>query len=1853
MFNLNGATIDLGGNTIASAVLPVTGTFAAGTLKNLGEFDGGGTVLKTGAGTLFMPTANGYTGLTSINAGILDMGNANSLGGTANGTIVSGTGTLQIDTGTTFPAGESLTLSGNGAGGIGALNALNGNYSVTAAVLTGSTTIGSGTPGDTLTIGTIASTLATNLTFVGAGNTSVTNGFGNSPVVAGELSAQFYQGANAGAIASITPDGKPDDLLTIQTQQAPFAGLGSASNTPLLSPGVNYPDLGGGTASATTDPFFGLTGNTPDGTTNNQAGVWIGQITITDPGFYTFYTGSDDGSNLWLDLNGNGAFSTNGVPDTAVVTDLTGFTTTPALATAASGSLSGGVISGGTQATATLSEQIVSNNNAQGVTGKSSVPILLAAGVYAIRIADNNGTGGLASIASWQETPDPGVSSTAGFAPVTIPASAFTYAPALNVAMNGTGIVRLNGADTYTGTTTVNSGTLEIDGSTSSTMATTVINGALAGTGTIAGQINVGAGGVLSPGQNGGSATGILSTGNVSFASVLPAPSLNIQLNGSVLGTEYDQLNVTGTVSLNGAILNVLVGPNLDLDSVNGTTQFNFINNDSTDIVSGSFSNVSVGTTYTTGGESFVLSTTNVASNSTDGSMNDVGLDKVLSNVFYVSTTFAGDAPGTVVTSATLTNGQTATIYDPVHQTGNAFASLQDAINAYEIGNNLGTATAIIVDPGEFTGVTQLNQPANLILQGGAVVIDSLDGSLATSASINIQPGASLTVDGDGSSTSYVGTISGSGSFFKAGAGTFVLTQVNSFSGPIEVAGTLQVGGGSGASGNATAGTGAVTIDPGATLQISEPSTASAPATIANAIGGAGNLTIQGSTSKGAVVLTGANSYSGILTITGGRFVAASVGAIGNPSSVVVSGGGQFSFGTLNGITMAQTLLLSTTGFTDANGTTGGLLFTGTTNTWAGQISVSGTGRIGAFGATANLPGLITGPGQIDFGAGTATAEKFLITGNSNNVASANLNSSSTVILGTGTTLGSLTNNYTLASTTTAASTAILAFNSSGTTTFSGTIAGGGAVAVQAGGTVTLASGANVTVGTNTNSSSGLFVGDNIGGTAGAGTLNILTGATVTDAAALTVGATSPGTVNQTGGSVTLTSTSGTGTNSNLRIENAAGATVTSTYNLSGGGTLTATSSELILGFDGVGVLNISGASTVAKLLGIRETNNNFSSGTVNVTNSGTLQLGSSGVYSGNVLGTQLLNVGAATIQPFAAGSISVPTELSGAAQFNTTFTYNVTGPVGGAGSITKLGTGNLTLSGNNAFVGGTVINAGTLSSATSSSLGSGAVTEAGGTLSVAGNNTFTQGGAFINGFNGGAGWATNNNGAPTDLASFSGNDLTISQNAVNVNTANSAWFGTKVNATAFTTSFTYTETGGADGFAMVWQNSTGGTAVVGANGGNFGYGGGTAPNNIGTSFALVFNINAGRAGTIAFFENGNVGGFLPLGNGVTLTGGTANPTNIAISYDGAKMTITFTQGANTFTTSVGVNLLGLLGSNLATVGFTAGTGGATKQDITNFIYTASTATPVVGTYPNAVNVAPGATSTTNVLATSLSSAIIMGPLTAGAGSTLNVSGTSVVNGFGGNGTGWVANGTQNGAVSPPTVTADSLTLTTAANTEAKSFWNANPVIVTSFHADYSYTDAGGAASADGAAFVLQNAPTGTTALGTTGGGLGYGGITPSFAVEFNIYAPNVVGYRFATNGATGTPYTAINATNGTVTGTAISLISGSPINVDLVYNGTTLTMTLDDKMGDTYVTTTTVDIPTTVGGSTAIMGFTGGTGGAQQVQTIDTFSYTGGAATPYSGSRSAPPGRLYHEPEWDQHDQRHLQRHAEPRLPQ
>ncbi len=193
------------------------------------------------------------------------------------------------------------------------------------------------------------------------------------------------------------------------------------------------------------------------------------------------------------------------------------------------------------------------------------------------------------------------------------------------------------------------------------------------------------------------------------------------------------------------------------------------------------------------------------------------------------------------------------------------------------------------------------------------------------------------------------------------------------------------------------------------------------------------------------------------------------------------------------------------------------------------------------------------------------------------------------------------------------------------------------------------------------------------------------------------------------------------------------------------------------------------------------------------------------------------------------------------------------------------------------------------------------------------------------------------------------------------------------------------------------------------------------------------------------------------------------------------------------------------------------------------------------------------------------------------------------------------------------------LQLTDGLSNEAGSAWFNTPVNIQNFTNTFTFQLAN--PSADGMTFTIQNA--GLTALGPVGGGLGYGpdstggtgGIAKSVAIKFDLYDNDGEGSDSTglyTNGASPTlPSTDLSAT-------PINLHSGDTFSVTMVYNGATLTMTITDGVtGASFQTSWTVNIPQIVGGNTAFVGFTGGTGGLTSSQKIETWSFVSTTNTP------------------------------------
>jgi len=202
------------------------------------------------------------------------------------------------------------------------------------------------------------------------------------------------------------------------------------------------------------------------------------------------------------------------------------------------------------------------------------------------------------------------------------------------------------------------------------------------------------------------------------------------------------------------------------------------------------------------------------------------------------------------------------------------------------------------------------------------------------------------------------------------------------------------------------------------------------------------------------------------------------------------------------------------------------------------------------------------------------------------------------------------------------------------------------------------------------------------------------------------------------------------------------------------------------------------------------------------------------------------------------------------------------------------------------------------------------------------------------------------------------------------------------------------------------------------------------------------------------------------------------------------------------------------------------------------------------------------------------------------------------------------------------------LQLTDGNAVEAGSAWYVNPVNIQTFTNDFTFQLSNPVAN--GITFTIQNVSTG--ALGGNGSALGYAPIANSVAIKFDFYTPVGSGTDSTglyVNGAMPTtPAIDLSATG-------INLRSDDDMSVHMVYNGTTLTMTITDMVTSaTWTNSWTINIPTTIGSNTAYVGFTGSTGAYTASQKILTWSFASSAASsaaatptfsPAAGSYSSP----------------------------
>jgi autotransporter-associated beta strand protein len=566
---------------------------------------------------------------------------------------------------------------------------------------------------------------------------------------------------------------------------------------------------------------------------------------------------------------------------------------------------------------------------------------------------------------------------------------------------------------------------------------------------------------------------------------------------------------------------------------------------------------------------------------------------------------------------------------------------------------------------------------------GGGI---SLTGGIYINSSANQNFNVDIGVDGSNSNVSFMGH---SGSSVITFANNFYLNGNtatfggNSASTSIVVSGIAQGTGGKMVKNDSNAltlsgantFTGGLTINAG-TVRLNNASAA-----------GTGTLTITGgaidNTTGAAITLANSNAqnWNGNFAFTGTQNLNLGTGAVAMNASreVTVNGNTLTVGGAISGSTFGITKLgIGTLALNGAN------TFTGSLNVNAGNVTLGSAGRL-ASGSTVSLGGgtltlggnesinvFSTSSGTLG-GSATLTASTYALNGGT---VSANLGTGSATV-----TSGTTTLNGTLGATTVNVNSGAMNLGAADR------LANGAAVTV-AGGTLGMSTFSD-TVGSFSISSGGTLGGSGTltaatyalnGGTVsanlGEGTVNASSGTTSLS------GTSAAANVNVSGGLLSLVSAN--------RLANSAAVTVSSTAELAVGGNNTVGS--LVSG----GTVSGAGTLTAATYtLNGGTVSANLGAGTVNATSGTTLLSGTSGAANVNVSGGTLNTSGANKLADGAALAVSSGTLGVGGSDTVGSLAASGTGVVTVATGTTLTANGNSSITGSARATGGTVAIAG------------------------------------------------------------------------------------------------------------------------------------------------------------------------------------------------------------------------------------------------------------------------------------------------------------------------------------------------------------------------------------------------------------------------------------------------------------------------------------------------------------------------------------------------------------------------------
>jgi hypothetical protein len=200
-----------------------------------------------------------------------------------------------------------------------------------------------------------------------------------------------------------------------------------------------------------------------------------------------------------------------------------------------------------------------------------------------------------------------------------------------------------------------------------------------------------------------------------------------------------------------------------------------------------------------------------------------------------------------------------------------------------------------------------------------------------------------------------------------------------------------------------------------------------------------------------------------------------------------------------------------------------------------------------------------------------------------------------------------------------------------------------------------------------------------------------------------------------------------------------------------------------------------------------------------------------------------------------------------------------------------------------------------------------------------------------------------------------------------------------------------------------------------------------------------------------------------------------------------------------------------------------------------------------------------------------------------------------------------------------PMATASTLTLSTDTSQTSAAWYPAKQTVGNGFTTQFTFSISAinGGQVADGFAFVIQNSPAGTSALGTTGQGgfIGYQGLTNSLAVEFdtfqNSWDPNANHVAIQSNGMAANSSDHTSAALLAINAGIANLSDGATHAVKITYDGnSTLLVYLDGNLVLTGSSVNLGNLGLDPGGN-AVVGFTAATGASRETTSILSWSYS------------------------------------------